>query len=219
MSDDQSSPSPPDAKDTHQLQLAPGTIRIELVQSSKWSVTALALLLLCAIVFGVAWVAVERSTARILHPENHLSVLDLEESVIKFDGIDAHFNAWKAQPVDKSKLGITFSGFTRLGIDLSKAKFDLDFLRSRLTITLPKAEVTEVCVDDVSIWERKTNSEDSENLDKLEVKLCNDALGDFRNIGQEKYYVDTANNLAQIILRGYYKRNYPWLKVEFRRIP
>ena len=219
MSDGKLSSNSPDAKDTHQLQLAPGTIRIELVQSSKWSVTFLALLLLCVIVFGVGWVAMERTTTRILHPESHLSVLELEESVIKFAGIDAHYDVLKAQYAERSDIGITFSGFTRLGPDLSKAKFDLDLLRSRLTIALPKAEVTEICVEDVQIWDRRTNPEDGKRLEELEVKLRNDALTDFRDIGQEKFYIDTANALAKVILRAYYKRNYPWLKVEFRRLP
>ena len=206
-------------KDTTKLQLDPGTIRIELVHSSKWSVALLSLLLLvCGAILCVAWVAVGRSTARILHPESRLSVLELEESVIKFDGIDAHFDIWKAQPADKSKIGISFAGFARLGVDLSKAKFELDRFRNRLTITLPESEVTEVGVEDVHIWERKTNltETDAREVDALECKLCNDAITDFRDTAKEPFYTDTANRLAKHVLRSYYKRNFPWLEVEFK---
>lgn len=217
MSDDKSSSCPPDVKDTHQFQLAPGTIRIELVQSSKWSVAFLGLLLLCAIVFGVAWVTIERNTARILHPESFLSVLELETSTIKIQGIDSHFTG--LTHVQKSDLGITFEGFTRLGIDLSQARFDLDRLRRRLVISLPEAEVGEVCVAGTQTWDRTTNPKDAKELDKLEVNLCNEALNDFRNMAKEKFYINTANQLAKAILLAYYKRNYPELKVEFRRLP
>jgi hypothetical protein len=217
MSDDKNSPSPPDVKDTHQVELAPGTIRIELVQSSKWSVAFLSLLLLCAVIFGVAWIAIERSTARILHPESFLSVLELETSTVKIQGIDGHFTGLTV--VQKSDLGITFDGFTRLGVDLSKAKFDLDRLRGRLVITLPAAEVGEVCVAGTKTWERNTNKNDAKKLDELEVELCNGALDDFRNMAKEKDNIIMANHLAKVILQAYYKRNYPGLKVEFRRPP
>lgn len=216
---DNSSNEHPNVRDTTKLQLDPGTIRIELVQSSKWSVALLSLLLIvCGAIFCIAWVAARRSTTRILHPESRLSVLELEESVIKFDGIDGHFNLWKAQYAEQSKIGISFTGFTRLGVDLSKAKFDLDRFRNRLTITLPESEVTEVNVEDAQIWERETNStkDDPRKLDELECKLCNDAITDFRNAAKEPFYIDTANRLAKHMLRTYYKRNYPWLEVEFK---
>ena len=217
MGDEKSTPGPPRVQDLHQLQLAPGTIRIDLVQSSKWSVAFLGLLLLCAIVFGIAWVSIERSTARILHPESFLSVLEIETSTIKLKGIDAHFTGWTY--VQKSDLGITFEGFTRIGVDLSKAKFDLDRLRGRLVISLPEAEVGEVSVEGTTIWERKPNPKDAKKLDEMEVELCNGALDDFRNMAQEKFYINTANQLAKVVLRKYYSRNYPSLKVEFRRLP
>ena len=218
MSAEDTTTKHPDVKDTTNLQLAPGTIRIELVQSSKWSVALLSLLLLvCGAILCIAWVVVGRSTARILHPETRLSVLELEESVIKFDGIDGHFDVWKAQYTDKSKVGISFTGFARLGVDLSKSKFDLDRFRNRLTITLPESEVTEVSVENAQIWERETNPTDAKRLDQLECKLCNDAITDFRdNVSKEPFYTETANRLARHALRMYYKRNYPWLEVEFK---
>lgn len=216
MSDEKSSPCPQDAKDTHHLQLAPGTIRIELVQSSKWSVAFLALLLIVGAFLCVAWVAIERSTARVLHPESKLSVLELEESVIKLDGIDRSVNLLKAQVADTSKIGISFDGFARLGVDLSKAIIEVDRLRRRVTITLPKPEITEVNVIDARIWERKSNSAKEKELDALECQLCNEALKEFRDVATEDYYIDTANNLAKVVLRSYYKRNYPQFEVEFR---
>ena len=217
MDDEKSTPRPPGAQNSHQLQLAPGTIRIELVQSSKWSAAVLGLLLMCAVVFGIAWVSIEQSTARILHPESFLSVLELETSAIKFKGIDAHFTGLTY--VQKSDLGITFEGFTRIGVDLSKAKFDLDRLRGRLVISLPEAEVGDVSVEGTKIWDRKPNPNDAKKLDELEVELCNGALDDFRNMAKEKFYINTANQLAKVVLRKYYRRNYPSLKVEFRRLP
>ena len=206
----------PSVAETTQLQLAPGTIRVEVIRDSKWSIAILALLLICGGVLCVAWSALERSTTRILRPEMNISVLELEESVIKFDGIDGHFNVWKLQLADPSKIGISFSGFARLGVDLSKAKFELDRLRSRLHITLPEPKVTEVSVETAHIWERKTNKVDSEELDKLECKLHNEALSDFREVTKDPYYGDEANRLAKVVLRNYYKRNHPWLDVEFK---
>ncbi len=215
MNDEGNKPNDSVLKDTTNLQLAPGTIRIELVQSSKWSVALLALLLVCGAILCIAWVAIERSTTRILHPESKLSVLELEESVIKFDGIDRHFTGF--QWSDKSKIGISFAGFARLGIDLTKAEFDLDRLHRRLTIALPEPEVTEVNVEEAHIWERRANSSDSHKLDELECKLCNDALTEFKKVAEEDFYRDAANRLAKAVLRAYYKRNYPWLEVEFKR--
>ncbi len=216
MSDAKYPSSLQNVKSPHQLQLTPGTIRIELVQSSKWSVAFLVLLLLVGALLCIAWVAIERSTARILHPENKLSVLELEESVIKFDGIDRSVNLLKAQVADTSKIGISFDGFARLGVDFSKTKFELDRLRRRITITLPEPEITEVNVTDVRIWERKTNSANEKSLDALECQLCNDALREFRDVAKENYCIDTATYLAKVILRSYYKRNYPQFEVEFR---
>lgn len=216
MSDEKSSPSSQDVKDSPQLQLVPGTIRIELVQSSKWSVALIVLLFLVGALMCIAWVATERSTARILHPESKLSVLELEESVIKFDGIDRSVNLLKAQVADTSKIGICFDGFARLGVDLSKTKFELDRLRRRITIMLPEPEITEVNVTDMRIWERKANSANEKSLDALECQLCNDALREFRDVAKENYCIDTATYLAKVILRSYYKRNYPQFEVEFR---
>ena len=164
----------------------------------------------------VAWRALERSTTRILYPEMNLSVLELEASVIKFDGIDGHFDLRKLQLVDPSKIGISFSGSARLGVDLSRAKFEFDRLRSRLYITLPEPKVTDVDIETAHIWERKTNKADSKELDRLECKLCNEALSDFREVAKEPYYGDEANRLAKAVLRNYYKRNHPWLDVKFK---
>lgn len=217
MSDNYFSHEPSNVKDTTKVQLNPGTIRIELVQSSKWSVALLSLLLLvCGVILCVAWVAVGRSTARILHPESRLSVLELEESVIKFNEINRHFDGFQA--ADKSKIGISFAGFARLGVDLSKAKFELDRFRNRLTITLPESEVTEVSVESAQIWDRRTNltKTDPTKLDEIECKLCNDARTEFLAVAKEPFYTDTANRLAKHVLRTYYKRNYPWLDIEFK---
>ena len=125
MSDDNGLPDNSGANDKTPLQIAPGTIRIELVQSSKWSVALLALLLVCGLLVCIAWVAIERTTARILSPESKLSVLDIEQSDVDFHGIDGQFDISKVQYSDKSTVGIAFTGFARLGIDLSKAKFDV----------------------------------------------------------------------------------------------
>lgn len=201
-------------KESPGLKITSGTIRVEVIRDSKWSTLPLVFLIICGGLLVVAWKAFERSTTRILHPESKLSVLELEESVIKFDGIDGSFKG--IQLVDPSTIGIKFTGFARLGIDLSKATFDLDRLRSRLIITLPEPGVTEVNIGDAHIWERKTNSAGAEELDKKECDLCNAALDDFSKVAKEPYYVDAANRLAKVVLRNYYKRNHPWLNVEFK---
>lgn len=200
----------PEKDASQQFPLIPGTMKVELIRNSNWSAVLLVLLLLCGAGLCVAWVAIKQSTERILHPESKLSVLELEQHIIKVDGLDAGFLK------DKSKIGISFDGFAWLGVDLSKATFDLDRLRRRLVITLPKPEVTEVNVTDTRIWDRETNPSDEKALDQKECTLCNEALSDFRNLANDSFYVDTANQLAKSVLRSYYKRNYHWLNVEFK---
>ncbi len=197
-----------------QPQLVPGTIRVEVMHNSRWSMIIFGLLLVCCCCLWIAWRAFERSTTRILHPESSLSVLQLEESVIKVSGIDGHADALGY--VGKSKIGIRFTGFARLGVDLAKTKFDLDRFRNHLVITLPEPKVTEVSVEDAHIWESTTTPADAQKFDDLECKLFNEARNDFYNVAKEPFYCESANRLSKLLLRNYYKRNYPWLDVEFK---
>ena len=191
-----------------QLQIGP--VKVELTGSSKKGAWLLAILLLCGAGLCVAWVVNKNSNPRILHPESKLSVLELETTTIKFDSINEGFLK------DHSQVGISFEGFARLGIDLSKAKFDLDSKTGVLTIELPNPEITEVSVEDTHTWDRLVNEKQAKQLDDLECKLCNNALIDFRNLAQDQFSIDAANRLARIVLRSYYKRNYQNIEVKFK---
>lgn len=209
-----SMPSECPSENTAQHQLVPGTIRVEVTHHSRWNTIIFGLLLVCCCCLWIAWRAFERSTTRILHPESNLSVLQLEESVIKVNGIDGHMDPFGY--VGKSKIGISFTGFARLGVDLTKAKFDLDRIRNHLVITLPEPKVTEVSVEDSHIWDRTTTKADAQKFDALECMLFNEARNDFCNVAKEPFYCESASRLSKLVLRNYYKRNYPWLDVEFK---
>ena len=190
------------------LQIAP--VKVELTSMPKNGIWLFVLLLVCGASFCIAWAVNKTSRSRILHLESKLSVLELETATIKTDGINGGFLK------DHSQVGISFNGFARLGVDLSKAKFDLDRRSDVLTIELPNPEITEVSVTDSHTWDRSVNKSDGQKMDELECKLCNDALFEFRNLASNQYYIDTANQLAKSVLRAYYKRNYPKLDVQFK---
>lgn len=190
------------------LQVAP--IQVELVHRSKGIAFVSAFLLLCGVVCCVAWVAHERTSFRILHPESKLSVLELEEKAIKFRGFDAGVLK------DHSQIAISLTGWARLGVDFSKSTFEVDRWHRRVVISLPAPEVTDVNVTDTKCWDRSTNVTDAKRLDKLECDLRNEALSDFRNLASNSFYVDTARKYARVALRAYYRRNYPDWEVEFK---
>ena len=195
-------------KEQRQIQIAP--LKVELTGLPKNSVWFFVLLLLCGASFGIAWAVNTQHHRRIILPESKLSVLELETTAIKFAGVDGGFLK------DHSQVGISFEGFARLGVDLSKAKFDLDRKSEMMTIELPTPEVTEVSVTGTHTWDRSPNKSNEKELDALECKLCNDALSECRGLACDQYYIDTSKQLARIVLRAYFKRNYPNLEIQFK---
>ena len=146
---------------------------------------------------------------RVLFPESRLSVLEIELQSIKCDGLDSS----TVEAKDSSRVGIKFEGFARLGVDLSKAEFNLQ--GNNLSIKLPSPEITEVVIVKSDVWDWFTNTSDRKELDKLAVDLCNKALTDFRDLAKDDFYIDCARHVAKRALIRFYKVNHPSLILSF----
>ena len=151
----------------------------------------------------------EMRSVRMLYPDTRLSVLQIDQRVIKINGLDSKIDR------EKSQVGISFDGFARLGIDLSKADFDWKRDGNMMIVSLPNPEITDVGVDKTEVWDRFTNDLDAEKLDKIEVELCNKARDDFEAVATNSFYVSLAHRVARKHIRDFYKRYNPTLTIVF----
>ena len=151
----------------------------------------------------------DNRSVRLLYPESKLSVLEIELQTYKFDGLDSGIAR------DHSAVGIRFEGFARLGIDLSKSKFE-QTQNGILVIELPPPEITEVSINETEVWDRWTNEASGEKLDEKEVELCNAALKEFSEIANDPFYIDLARRTAKRFIRNFYNDFNPDISIEFK---
>lgn len=152
----------------------------------------------------------EVRSARMLYPDTCLSVLQIDQRIIKTNGLDSQIDR------EKSQVGISFDGFARLGIDLSKADYDWKRDENMMIVSLPNPEITDIGVDKTEVWDRYTNGLDAEKLDKLEVELCNKARNEFGNVATNSFYVSIAHRIARKHIRDFYTRHNPNLTIVFK---